>query len=232
MSGKLRLAAAWLVLFILAASTPYSAGALNLTLQPAHYAEAMEFYYQHPEPALLKPMLRSFSEAHWLGHAEKRLSVAAFLAELARHGRLDLGKLAGEMAEYGRDARLTLAWAMHLAGADGGRNSIEQFLGPKDRQFAAQIKRSPGSLGRWKLDSEPSVLGMYWSAFMACGNLGYVDAIIERALNLRNAEAARRAAASLYEYEARHPAVANRLQERLKSATVNERERLETMLHR
>ncbi|MBD5641719.1 MAG: translation initiation factor 2 [Desulfovibrio sp.] len=191
----------------------------------------MEFYYQHPNPELLKPLLRSFAEAGWLGHAEKRLSVAAFLAELAWHGQLDLARLARETADLGRDARLTLAWALHLANADNKKDSLENLLGAGDRRFASHIRQSPAGIRQWNLAAEPSVLGMYWSAFMACGNLAYVDAILDCALNLRNFELARRAAASLYEYEARHPLVEKKLRDRLKNATVNERERLETMLH-
>lgn len=219
-----------LILLGLLAFLPTSAYALNFSLQPVHYAEAMEFYYQHPNPEMLKPMLRSFKEAGWLGHAEKRLSIAAFLAELASCQRLNLRQLVNETANLGRDARLTLAWALHLAQADKAANSLENLLGANDMRFAGQIRKSPNILRQWNLAAEPSVLGMYWSAFMACGNLAYVDAIIECALNLRNFEPARRAAASLYEYEARHPLVEKRLRERLESASVNERERLETML--
>lgn len=224
-SIQIILAVAALALFL-----PQSAHSLNLSIQPLQYANAMEFYYQTPKPELVQPMLRAFAKAGWLGHAEKRLSVAAFLAELAKGKKLNLPELARAIAPCGRDAKLTAAWALHLAGMDG--IALELLPGERDRQFVAQIKNSPIQLLQWNLTAEPSVLGMYWSAFMAAGDITYIDAIIECALDLRNYQGARRAAASLYEYAPRHPAIAARIKKRLRTATVNERERLETMLHK
>lgn len=225
----LRAFAEWLVAFYLFLA-PNCAYALNMTLSPLRYAEVMEFYYLDPKPELIMPLLRSFTEAGWLGHAEKRLSVAAFLAELALQRKLNLAELAREAAGFGRDARLTLAWAFHLARADSSPAVLADLLPGMDARFIEQIRSSPAGVAKWQPRSEPSVLGMYWSAFMACGRIAYIDAIIDCALEIRDFEPSRRAAASLYDYVPRHPVVERRIRQRLESASGNDRERLKTML--
>lgn len=204
--------------------------ALNTALAPGRYADIMEFYYKKPQPDLLKPMLRSFADAGWLNHAETRLSVAAFLAELARNGRLNLRKFSREIYGLGHNARITLAWAFHLSGLDKTPAKFEKLLSEEDKRLAAQIQESPAHLKNWDPAAESSVLGMYWSAFMASGNLAYIDAIIAQSLNLRNFKAAEKAAASLYDYAPRHEKVSGRIRDYIRKAKPNAKERLKTML--
>lgn len=197
---------------------PWPAWGLNLGLGTAHYAEAMEFYYQRPRPGLLAPMLKKFSEQGVLARAEKRMFVAAFLATLARRQGLDLNAL---LPEPDHDQKLTLAWSLHLAGRD--TSEILTGLAPA---FANQIKNTPADLHAWDPTWEASVLGMYWAAFMASGDKTWLDAIIKAALREPVTDMGEKAAATLYDYAPGHAAILKELRKAVKSATSRGKQRL------
>lgn len=208
------------------------AWALNVTLGPQHYAEALEFYYKSPKPELLEPLLASFARAGILANAEKRMLVAAFFAELAREKSLDLGPFLKKSEVLGRDARLTMAWSLHLSGKCPTVQGNEGLLRPEDRVIEDQIRNSPNRLENWDPAWEKSVLGMYWGAFMATGADIWLDAIIDAACKSAHAVGQNNAAASLYEFAPRHPYVAERLRAKLAQADHAERRVLTTILER
>lgn len=205
------------------------ASALNLSLAPRHYAEMMEFYYKEPKPELLVPMLRAYAQTGLLANGEKRMFVAAFLAELLKNKSLDAGVLAKEAAGLGREGRLTAAWSLHLSQLDA---ELAGLLRSEDALFVNQIKQSPSRLEDWDPAWETSVLGMYWGAFMASGKIAWVDRIIASALNAAGKSQTNRAAASLYESAPKHPLVAARIKNRLRGATPVEKAMLETIISR
>lgn len=209
------------LLFLLVPAAPCLS--FNLSLGPAHYAEAMETYYTSPRPEIISPLLRSFAQAHLLANPNKRLFVAAFLSELIKKNCLDLPRLLKEARELGRDARLTVAWSLHLAGRDHSA-----LLANEDARFADQIRKTPARLEAWDPAWESSVLGMYWAAFMASGSKSWIDRIIACALATRSAS--NPAAASLYDYAPRHPLVAGQVEKRMAGATGSEKEILHLIL--
>lgn len=76
-----------LAAFLLAALcllSPRSADALSVSKSLPLYARDMEFYYQNKRPEVLPGILRSFDGQGVLAQGEKRLMVAAFLAEVLR----------------------------------------------------------------------------------------------------------------------------------------------------
>lgn len=215
-----------LTIFLILA--PVSGFSLNITLAPEHYVEAMEFYYKSPRAELIPPMLRSLAQSRFLANGEKRMFTAAFLSGLIQTGALKPASLVGAAQGLGRDARLTAAWALHLAGA--GDKALQDLLTPGDAPFARQIRQSPASLRDWDPAWENSVLGMYWGAFMSTGNPAWIDGIITAALKFAANGATNRPAASLYEYAPRHPAVAERLRARLPEADSAGKRMIETIL--
>lgn len=219
-----------LFVLLLCLLLPCPALALNITLGPQHFAEAMEFYYKSPKPELLEPLLASFARAGILANAEKRMLVAAFFGELAREKSLDLAPFIKKSEELGRDARLTMAWSLHLSARDTSAQKSAGLLHPEDRLAENQIKNSPNRLENWDPAWEKSVLGMYWGAFMATGANIWLDAIIDAACNGAHTVSQNNAAASLYEIAPRHPLVAERLRARLEHADHAERRMLTTIL--
>lgn len=201
---------------------PANVFALNAGLGPGHYGEAMEFYYLRPKPELLAPMLRNFSERGILARGEKRMFVAAFLATLARQKTLDLSAF---LPPRDQNQKLTLAWSLHLAGQDASG-----LLADLPAAFANQIRNTPPDLHAWNPAWESSVLGMYWAAFMASGDAGWVNAIITAALAKPGTPMAEKAAASLYDYAPGHELIQTALAERLQTATGSSRERLKLIL--
>lgn len=211
-----------LLLFLLA---PWQCHALNLGLAAGHYLESLEFYYQKPKPELLLPMLRTFSQAGNLARAEQRMFLAAFLATLARKKAIDLAKVMPDAAS--REQKLLLAWTMRLSGIN-----TEKILADLPAPAGDQIRNAPARLEDWDPGWESSVLGMFWAAFMASGNVAWVDRIIDVAMRNPGDAMAEKAAASLYDYAAAHPLVRKRLRARLAGAAAPARERLEMMLAR
>lgn len=211
-----------LVLTLFLLIFPARAFALNVGLGPEHYAEAMEFYYLRPKPAMLAPMLRSFSERGILAKGEKRMFVAAFLATLARQKQLDLTSFLPAPCQ---DQKITLAWSLHLAGQDAA-----SLLAELPAAFANQIRNTPTDLQAWNPAWEGSVLGMYWAAFMANGDAAWLTAIINTALAKPGSPMAEKAAASLYDYAPAHELIQEALAERLKTATGSSKERLRLIL--
>lgn len=213
------------------------------------YAQRMEFYYQRPQAALLPDVLLRLDAAGMLADGEKRLVVAAFLAECLRRDAAARQALAPLISPPdGRaqslDVRRTLAWAVHLAGLDKAAEQVGHLLPRRaDLTLHDQILASPSPLLRWAVTSESSVLHMYWGAFMAGGDTAYVDAVIAATCRYARLKAAgrqyeedfdlcRQAAASLYEFTPRHPLVRRQV-ERAIAAGQNpaEQETLRLMLH-
>ena len=141
----------WLVALGALATVPARAAEMQLSKGVAHYARDMEFYYQAPRPEILLGLLRTLAGQGVLSHGEKRLVVAAFLAELAARRMASLDDLAtGAQAmdgEAGADARRTLAWAAHLAGASQEGRLLDTLLTPGTPPCAptsgAARRRSP-----------------------------------------------------------------------------------------
>ncbi|WP_300708948.1 translation initiation factor 2 [uncultured Desulfovibrio sp.] len=213
------------------------------------YAQRMEFYYQRPQAALLPDVLLKLDAVGMLADGEKRLVVAAFLAECLRRDAAARQALEPLIAPPdGRvqtpAVRRTLAWAVHLAGLDTAAEQVSSLLPRRaDLTLHDQILASPSPLLRWDITSEVSVLHMYWGAFMAGGDTAYVDAVIAAACRYARLKAGgrqyeedfdlcRQAAASLYEFTPRHPLVRRQV-ERAITATSNpaEQETLRLMLH-
>ncbi len=198
--------------------------AINLGMSAPHYAQQMEFYYQKPKPALIGPMLKNFCAQGILSHSENRLMLAAFLAQLARQGSINLTTLAN--AQSPDDLRHTVAWSIHLAGMSAEKELLSSLLGKKDRNLELQILGTPANLRGWLPPTEKSVVQMFLAAFMATGNPVWIDDIIAMAtrpvrpsahyrqdINLRNY-----AAATLYDYAQRHAAIRERVKKRLRNA--------------
>lgn len=213
------------------------------------YARRMEYYYQKPQAALLPDVLRKLDAVGMLADGEKRLTVAAFLAECLRRDPAARGALASYIAPADETAqpptiRRTLAWAVHLADLPDGAEQVGHLLPRRaDLTLRDQILASPSPLLRWAVTSEVSVLQMYWAAFMAGGDTAYVDAVIAATCRYARLKAAgrqfeedfdrcRQAAASLYEFTPRHPLVRRQVEKAI-AASNNpaEVQTLRLMLH-
>lgn len=213
------------------------------------YARRMEYYYQKPQAALLPDVLQKLDAVGMLADGEKRLTVAAFLAECLRRDPAARGALASYIAPVDETAqpptiRRTLAWAVHLADLPNGAEQVRHLLPRRaDLTLREQILASPSPLLRWAVTSEVSVLQMYWAAFMAGGDTAYVDAVIAAACRYARLKAAgrqfeedfdrcRQAAASLYEFTPRHPLVRRQVEKAI-AASDNpaEVQTLRLMLH-
>lgn len=226
------------------------AGQLMLSKSLPHYARDMEFYYQRPRPEVLPGLLDALARSGALGHAEKRLMTAAFLAGVLDASTADAAPLAQTLADravrlegaHGRDARHCLAWAIHLARLPDEAALLGRLLGPQDMALKTQICRSPAPLQAWNPESEPAVPRMYWGAFMATGNTALLDALINDALRYGRLNAAGRqadpsfaacasAAALLYDMAPRHEAVRERVAQRLAATDGPEARTLRQILH-
>lgn len=228
------------LLFIFSSTLP--ATALELSKGLPHYAREMEFYYQKERPEILNQLFQNFYKNGILAKGENRLMLAAFFAELVKKGKLRLDDFIAQNAGLGKDARHTLAWTSHLSGIANEEAYLNKVLGNDEKALREQIKHSPRQLSSWSLNSEKSVIQMYWAAYMACGNPQYPEAILACALNFarsQNSPSAQRdphgtgsaAAASLYDLALRHPAVKARAQELLASKSGNEKLILRMILH-
>lgn len=221
--------ASWLALVALGAVAA-TAAEMQLSKGVAHYARDMEFYYQAPRPEILPGLLRTLAGQGVLNHGEKRLVVAAFLAELAARRMASLDELAkGAQAmggEAGADARRTLAWAAHLAASPGEQGLLDALLTPRDATLRGHIGRSPSPLSAWAVN-EPTVPRMYWGAYMASGDATWLDRLIDATLRYARLNAAGRqgepgfaadaaAAALLYDMAPRHVRVQERVRARLR----------------
>lgn len=213
------------------------------------YAQRMEYYYQKPQAALLPDVLQKLDAAGMLADGEKRLIVAAFLAECLRRDAAARKALAPFISPADETAqppaiRRTLAWAVHLAGLPNGTALVGRLLPRRaDLTLRDQILASPSPLLRWTVSSEVSVLHMYWGAFMAGGDTAYVDAVIAAVCRYARLKAAgrqyeedfdrcRQAAASLYEFTPRHSLVRRQVEKAI-AASNNpaEVQTLRLMLH-
>ena len=235
----------WLVALGALATVPARAAEMQLSKGVAHYARDMEFYYQSPRPEILPGLLRTLAGQGVLGHGEKRLVVAAFLAELAARRMASLDDLAaGAQAmdgEAGADARRTLAWAAHLAAASQESRLLDMLLTPRDATLRAHIGRSPAPLSAWAMN-EPTVPRMYWGAYMASGDVVWLDRLIDAALDYAKLNVAGRqgepgfaakaaAAALLYDMAPRHDKVRERVRARLPGTSDAEATALRLILH-
>lgn len=215
----------------------HAAPLIHFSKSSPHYARDMEFYYQNPRPEVLQGLLNSFARDGVLARSENRLMLGAFLAELARHGGFNLRKFAMDNSNSDHDSRQTLAWSMRLAGLAGWEAIADKLLNEADAPLAGQLRRMPANLAEWNIHAEKSVQQMYWGAFMASGNITWVDAIIDLALasassypSRHEQELSNTAAASLYDLAPRHPPVAARLRARLDGSQARERQIMETIL--
>lgn len=223
--------AVFLFFWLLAATlAPTTLQALNMGLNLAHYAQDMEFYYQRPRPGIIAPMLRDFERSGVLAQAEKRLMVAAFMAE-ALQSYPDLAAGLGSLgAGLGSNGRLTLAWAVRLAGLPGSGPMLATLLKGAPPALVRQIGGCPTPLGRWPISGEKSTLQMYWASFMASGKKIWVQKIVRAAceyarLNDRGRQGdpgfavLQAAAATLYEMAPRHATVRSCVSEVLAKAS-------------
>ncbi len=191
----------------------------------------MEFYYQRTHPEVLPGILRTFDAQGVLAQGEKRLMVAAFLAEALRRdpsARHRLLPPPDTLSRNGRPDEESL-----LAG----------LLTPEDAPLPNQIRNSPALLAQWDIYAEKSVLQMYWAAFLASGDTAYLDSIINAALRYARLNARGRqreeafpvcaaAAASLYELAPRHAAVQARIEQALEGCSGPEADTLRIILRR
>lgn len=200
-----------------------SASGLMLSKSLPHYSDEMEFYYSRPRPEMLPDLLKNLNSAGILAHNEKRLLTAAFFAALSLENRLDLEKFAQTAKKLGPDAARTMAWSAHLAAHKAEKRLLASLLAGENSILERQIINSPAPLNKWDILAEPSILQMYWGAFMATGKNVWLDQIIGAALvygrlevqglwRQRGYEVGRAAAASLYEFAPRHLVVARRLE--------------------
>lgn len=215
--------------------------ALELSKGLPHYMREMEFYYQNPRPEILTPLLENLNGKRALARGENRLMLAAFLAELAKKGKLNLREFISRHKAMGKDVSHTLAWAAHLSGLPDEDALLGQALDGDEKPFLTQIKRAPRRLLSWPLTMEKSVLQMYWTAFMASGDPAYPDAVIQSALNFakrQDSPSGQRdphgtgsaAAASLYDFASAHKIVRERVKESLKGKRGNEEKILKMIL--
>ena len=212
------------LLLCLRSPTPvFSASGLMLSKSLPHYDEEMEFYYLKPRPDMLADLLKFLNSSGVLAHNEKQLMTAAFFAALAMENKLDLEKFAFQASGLGRDASRTMAWSAHLARHKSEQSLLATLLNNDNAFLARQIANSPAPLGNWDILAEPSVMHMYWGAFMATGKYIWLDRIIGASLlygrletqglwRQRGYEVGRAAASSLYEFAPRHPLVKMRLE--------------------
>lgn len=231
--GGRRFFALALLLACAVVAVPAHAAEMQLSKGVAHYARDMEFYYQAPRPEVLPGLLRTLAARGVLGHGEKRLVVASFLAELAARRMASLDELAAGVqamgGDAGADARRTLAWAAHLARVPHERQLQDTLLGPQDATLRGLIGRSPAPLSAWAVN-EPTVPRMFWGAYMASGDAAWLDRLIDSTLHYARLNAAGRqgesgfaanaaAAALLYDMAPRHPKVQARVRGRLNSVS-------------
>ena len=217
---------------------------MQLSKGVTHYARDMEFYYQKPRPEVLPGLLRTLAAQGVLGHGEKRLVVAAFLGELAARRKASLEALAdGTQAlpsDAAADARRTLAWAAHLARLPQEQQLLDRLLTPADATLRAHIGRSPAPLAAWQ-PGEPAVPRMFWGAYMASGDLAWLDKLLDAALRYARLNAAGRqgepgfagnaaAAALLYDMAPRHAGVQERVRARLAGVSGAEADTLRLIL--
>lgn len=212
---------------------PHSTYSINLSKALPHYARDMEFYYQHPRPEILQSLIANLAKNNILSQADKSLMVAAFLAELARTGKINLGKLVDSSQQLNRSAKRTLAWACHLANVKAKDVLTERLLDNHDALLLRQIKSSPAPLEKWAPDSEESVLQMYLGAFMASGNPKWIDEIIDTALKLGGGKpnVPTAAAAMLYEYAPRHEAIMARLKKAESEASEQQKQIIKLIIN-
>lgn len=209
---------------------PAAAPALHLGKTLVHYSMDMEFYYERPRPEIIPAMLRDFEREGVLAIAEKRMMVAAFLAEAMSRYPDVASSVAGLDRGLGRDGRATLAWAVRLSGLPDSSPWLEELLNGAPQALSSQIRHAATPLAAWRLTSEKSVLQMYWGAFMASGDRDWVLKIVRAAcvyarLNARGRQrdpefaVCRAAAASLYEMAPRHATVRTCVSEALSDAS-------------
>lgn len=202
----MKLAPCLLALILLA--TP--AIGLELGVSLRHYAQDMEFYYLKPRPASIDPLLRKLSGAGALALPENRLMLAAFLSRLSRAKSLDLAKLIENNLDSSRDIKRTLAWSARLAALKNEDEALDKLLGKNDEVLYRQIKSMPRELERWRIDGR-AALRTRLAAFMADGDSRWLDDIIRAAISRRGPS--QYAAAIIYEYAPRHPALVERARE-------------------
>lgn len=235
----------FLFLALVALAHPSALAAeMHVTKGLTHYARDMEYYYQKPRAEVLPGLLRTLASQGVLGHGEKRLVTAAFLAELARERKVSLEQLAQATralpAEAGADARRTLAWAAHLARLPDEAKLQDSLLTDRDATLRGQITRSPAPLSAWQIN-EPSVPRMFWGAYMASGNPAWLDRLLDAAERYARLNAAGRqgepgfaasaaAAALLYDMAPRHAGVQERVRARLGGASGPEADALRLIL--
>lgn len=214
------------LLFVFLILYQSSCPALELNKGLPHYAREMEFYYLKPRPEILPLLFQNFSAKGVLDKSENRLMLAAFFSELAKNGDLDLGRFLDALRKAKKNERHTLAWTIHLSGSPEEEELLAKVLQKDEKVLARQIRYTPGQLLDWQIHTDTSVLKMYWAAFMARGNIAYLDRIIDAALAcIKKSEAGgvKRdecilcsvAGASLYDLAKTHEKVRERVKQRM-----------------
>ena len=209
----------------------------------AHYARDMEFYYLEQRPEVLPGMLRAFEREGGLAKAENRLMLAAFYAELVQRQPALFDSLLTAQPPLGRPGRHVLAWTAHLAQLPDADRRILGLLDRQDDALIRQLERSPRHISQWDIWAEPAVQQLYWGAFMASGNMAWLDTLIMAALRYGPLQAAGRqkeaafaisaaVAASLYELAPRHARIRQRLEALLPTVQEQEAEVIRTILRR
>lgn len=166
----------------------------------AQYGRDVEYYYQNPRPAVLAGMLRVMDAANVFSAPDKRLTLAAFFAEIFRRDSAQEALLRKE--SLSAEALRMLDEAASLTGTRGRPETLPPLLTRDILQDATRIS-------------------MCWAGFGASGDVRYVDKIIAAAADFARRNAAglpqdlrfrvgQEAARTLYDYARRHPLVMRR----------------------
>ena len=182
----------------------------------AQYGRDVEYYYQRPRPEVLGGMLRAMDAARIFAVPDKRLTLAAFFAEIFRRNSAQEALLRQEALSAEGQSMLDEASA--LAGVRGKPELLPPLLKKDILQDATHVS-------------------MCWAGFGASGDVRYVDALIAAAADFARRNAARlpqdlrfrvgqEAARTLFDYARRHPLVMRRCVEARASAAPDAAEML------
>lgn len=203
-----------IIIIFMQADTAYS-GKLVLSKSSNHFMTEVEHYYEKPKPKMLKSLLQTFARENYLDTPEKQMAIGAFFGELLNLKVITPAWFNTVAIKPDKDMRRMLAWAFHFA------KKKYDYLENSDKILENHIRNLPNDLLKWNIEQEPSVVDMYWLAYMAGGRTEFVDKIIRTALgcyphaavsdNPNFQAASSHAAATLYDFAPNHPSVQKRL---------------------
>ena len=215
---------------------------IRLSKNQDQFAKDMEFYYLNKNHEILKGLIRTLDNNKILSQGDKKLMLAAFLAEIIKESPDIKNLLLSTKNTLSRDGKRTLAWMLHLANISLSQRDFNNLLDKNDTILIKQIKNSPKNLLDWNIYNEKSILNMYWGAYFATGKNIFLDPIINAALKYAYLNSSglqhdhkypvsQSAAATLYEMTPRHAHIYDRVKEILATKSGVEAETLKTILH-